>query len=65
MTEAQIAAEIQRRGLEVAYLDELAASLGFTMEEGWSEAVFHAIEHATPDQRRTAALRTLELAGEE
>lgn len=62
MEDQKIAAEIQRRELEVAYLSELAAALGFSFEEGWSEAVFTAIETATPEQRRQAALRTLELA---
>lgn len=62
MEDAEIAAEIQRRGLEVLYLQELAAALGFAEEEGWSEAVFEAIEHATPAQRRGAAERTLRLA---
>jgi hypothetical protein len=59
MEDADIAAEIQRRGLEVAYLQELAAALGFAEDEGWSEAVFEAIEHASAAQRREAARRTL------
>jgi hypothetical protein len=63
-TDDAIAAEIQRRGLEVAYLSELAAALGFAGDEGWTEAVFEAIERATPEQRRAAALRTLSLAEE-
>ena len=61
MTDEEIAESIQRLGLEVEYLRELAASLGFAPEEGWSEQVFDAIERATPDQRRLAALRTLSL----
>jgi hypothetical protein len=61
MKDEEIATEIQRRGLEVAYLRELAAALGFTEEEGWSEALFSSIEEASPEQRRAAALRTLEL----
>lgn len=65
MTDEEIAAEIQKRGLEVAYLRELAAALGFAEGEGWSEAVFSAIEDADSEQRRTAALRTLSLAGHE
>ena len=65
MTDEQIAAEIQRRGLEVEYLRELAAALGFAETEGWSEAVFDAIVEAEPEQRRAAALRTLELAVDE
>ncbi|MQA89465.1 MAG: hypothetical protein GEU90_04410 [Gemmatimonas sp.] len=62
MTDEEIAAEIKRRGLEVEYLCELAASLGFDEEEGWSEAVFAAIEAATHEQRRSAAERTLRLS---
>jgi hypothetical protein len=64
MEDEEIAAEIQRRGLEVEYLQELAAALGFAAEEGWTEAVFDAIENAEPAQRRAAALRTLEMAGD-
>jgi hypothetical protein len=62
MDDATIAAEIQRRGLEVAYLRELAAALGFADDEGWTEQVFEAMERAAPEQRRAAALRTLSLA---
>ena len=62
MDDSDIAAAIQQRGLEVAYLRELAAALGFAEEEGWSENVFDAIDQASPDQRRRAALRTLDLA---
>jgi hypothetical protein len=61
MTDEEIAAEIQRRGLEVEYLRELAAALGFSEEEGWSESLFMAIELATPEHRRAAAIRTLRL----
>lgn len=61
MTDAEIAASIQRLGLEVEYLKELAASLGFAPDEGWTEAVFEAMDHASPEQRRRAALRTLSL----
>ena len=64
MDDEQIAAEIQGRGLEIVYLSELAAALGFALEEGWTEAVFEAIEVATPEQRRSAALRTLQLSTE-
>lgn len=60
----EIAAEIRRRGLEIVYLGELAAALGFSGDEGWTVAVFEAIEVALPEQRRAAALRTLELARE-
>lgn len=62
MEDQEIAAEIQRRGLEIEYLRELAAALGFADDEGWSEAVFEAIERATPEERRRAARRTLRLA---
>jgi hypothetical protein len=64
MTDDEIAARIQGQGLEIDYLRELAASLGFAEEEGWSDAVFEAIEHASAEQRRVAALRTLGLADE-
>lgn len=64
MNDQEIAAEIQRRGLEVEYLRELAAALGFAEEEGWSTAVFDAIEAASMDQRRAAARRTLQLCDE-
>jgi hypothetical protein len=62
MTDEQIAAAIQSRELEIEYLRELAAALGFAENEGWTEDVFAAIESATPEQRRRAALRTLALA---
>jgi hypothetical protein len=62
MEDHEIAAEIQRRGLEVVYLSELAAALGFAVEEGWTEEIFNAIERATLEQRRSAALRTLQLS---
>jgi hypothetical protein len=61
MKDEQIATEIQRRGLEIEYLRELAAALGFAEDEGWTEEVFSAIERASPEQRRTAAIRTLRL----
>ena len=61
MTDEEIAASIQRLGLEVEYLKELAASLGFSPDEGWSEDVFEAMDRATPEQRRRAALRTLSM----
>lgn len=62
MKDQEIAAEIQRRGLEVVYLSELAAALGFAVEEGWTEEIFAAIESATAEQRRAAAMRTLHLS---
>lgn len=59
LTDEEIAAAIQGRGLEIEYLRELAASLGFDSAEPWTEAAFTAIDQATPEQRREAALRTL------
>lgn len=61
MHDHDIASEIQRRGLEVEYLRELAATLGFEEAEGWSDEVFQALERASPEQRRVAAIRTIEL----
>lgn len=62
MEDPEIAAEIQTRGLEIVYLSELAAALGFATDEGWTDEVFVAIERATPEQRRDAALRTIQLS---
>jgi hypothetical protein len=62
MEDREIAAEIQRRGLEIVYLSELAAALGFAVDEGWTEEIFAAIDRASPEQRRSAALRTLQLS---
>jgi hypothetical protein len=59
LSDAEIAAELARRGLEVLYLQELAAALGFASNEGWTEEVFEAIQRAGLDERRRAALRTL------
>ncbi len=61
LSDQEIAEELQRRGLEVEYLRELAAALGFAEEEGWTEEVFLAIEVAQLDVRRRAALRTLDM----
>jgi hypothetical protein len=62
MDDQEIAAEIQRRGLEIIYLSELAAALGYAVDEGWTEEIFAAIDRASLEQRRYAALRTLELS---
>lgn len=62
MTDEEIAARIQERELEIEYLRELAAALGFAADEGWTEDVFAAIDAADPVVRRRAALRTLKLA---
>ena len=61
MTDEEVAAEIQRRGLEVEYLRELAAVLGYAESEGWSAEVVCAIEAATYAQRRAAAERAIRL----
>jgi hypothetical protein len=59
LTDPEIAEELARRGLEVLYLQELAAALGFADEEGWTEELFEAIQAASLEDRRRAALRTL------
>lgn len=59
MTDEELGLEIRRRGLEGEYLRELLASLGHAPEAGWSGAAIAAIEHATPEERRRAALRTV------
>lgn len=61
-SDREIAAEIQRRGLEIEYLRELSAALGFGDLEPWTEEVFNAIDRAEPEVRRRAALRTLDLS---
>jgi hypothetical protein len=61
LNDEQIAELIQARGLEVEYLRELTAALGFAVEEGWTLEIFAAIEEAGIEVRRAAALRTLEL----
>lgn len=62
MSDDEIAEAIQARGLEIEYLRELAASLGFADAEPWSVEAFSAIEAASRQQRRQAALRTLRLS---
>jgi hypothetical protein len=57
-----IAAEIQRRGLEIEYLRELAAALGYGAMDPWTEELFAAIDRATAEERRRAAIRTLRLS---
>lgn len=59
LSDAEIAEELAKRGLEVLYLQELASALGFADEEGWTEEVFEAIQQAGLEERRRAALRTL------
>jgi len=64
MTDEQIGERIRGLGLEEEYLRELLASLGFDPADGFSSASIAALEHATLDERRKAALRTLALAPE-
>ena len=62
MQDEEVAKEIQKRGLELEYLRELAAVVGFADAEPWSIETFEAMERATPEQKRSAALRTLDLS---
>lgn len=64
-SDERIGAEIRRRGLELEYLRELSAALGFEADEPWNHATIAAIEAAAPEVRRRAALRVLSLAGAE
>lgn len=60
MTDIDIAAEIQRLGLEMEYLSDIASSLGFSDgAEGWTEEFFAALEVYPLDQKREAALRVI------
>jgi len=61
LTDKEIAARIAERALEEAYLRELLASMGFDPAEGWTGETVAALETATPEQRRRAALRTIGL----
>ena len=64
MTDEEIGERIRALALEEDYLRELMASLGFDPAEGFTMAGIEAIDRATMEQRRAAALRTLALAGE-
>jgi hypothetical protein len=61
MTDQEIANEIAARCLEEEYLRELLASMGHDPGDGWTDAAISALDSASPDQRRRAALRTLDL----
>ena len=61
MTDEEIAEQLQGRGLEEEYVRELLASLDFDPADGLTEAAIHALDTAEMEQRRKAALRTLEL----
>lgn len=59
MTDAEIAAELERRDLQVEYLAELADSLGIRLDDLLDADAFAAFEQAPHAQRRAAALRVL------
>ena len=61
LSDEQIGERIRALELEEEYLRELVVGLGFDPAHGFTEACIHAIEHATLEQRRGAALRTLAL----
>ncbi|HST57607.1 MAG TPA: hypothetical protein VLK84_02895 [Longimicrobium sp.] len=65
MTDDEIGEKIRGRGLEEEYIRELMASLGFDPAEGFTNAGIEAIDNATMEQRRRAALRTLAMADDE
>jgi hypothetical protein len=61
LTDEEIAEQLQGRGLEEDYVRELLATLGFDPADGLTEAAIHALDTAEMEQRRKAAIRTLEL----
>jgi len=61
LTDEEIAEQLQGRGLDEEYVRELLASLGFDPADGLTEAAIHALDTAEMEQRRRAAMRTLEL----
>jgi|1186.fasta_scaffold1235899_2 hypothetical protein len=61
LTDEEIAEQLQGRGLEEDYVRELLASLGFDPADGLTAAAIHALDTAEMEQRRKAAIRTLEL----
>ena len=62
LTDDEIAEQLKDRGLEEDYIRELMASLGFDPGEGLTEEAIQALDTATMDIRRKAAMRTLQLA---
>jgi len=62
MTDDEIGDQLRDRGLEEEYIRELLASLGFNPADGFTNDSIDALDNATMDQRRKAALRTLALA---
>jgi hypothetical protein len=65
MTDEEIGTMIRSRGLEEAYVRELLASLGYDPRDGFTMDGITALDSATMEQRRAAAMRTLEMAGDE
>jgi hypothetical protein len=65
MTDEEIGEQIRGRGLEEEYIRELMASLGYDPAEGFTKAGIEAIDNATMEQRRRAALRTLAMADDD
>ncbi|HEX8245143.1 MAG TPA: hypothetical protein VF541_16650 [Longimicrobium sp.] len=61
MTDDEIAEQLKGRGLEEEYVRELLASLGYDPADGLTEEAVHALDAASMDTRRKAALRTLQL----
>ncbi|HEU4560585.1 MAG TPA: hypothetical protein VFS20_22225 [Longimicrobium sp.] len=62
LTDDEIAEQLKDRGLEEDYIRELMASLGFDPGDGLTEEAIQALDTATMDVRRKAAMRTLQLA---
>ena len=62
LTDDEIGQRIRDRGLEEDYIRELMASLGFDPADGFTMDGIDAIDKATMEQRRKAALRTLAMA---
>jgi hypothetical protein len=61
MTDDEIAEQLKGRGLEEEYVRELLASLGYDPSEGLTEQAVHALDGASMETRRKAAIRTLRL----
>ncbi|HEX2209684.1 MAG TPA: hypothetical protein VHG93_18530 [Longimicrobium sp.] len=61
LTDDEIGQRIRDRGLEEDYIRELMASLGFDPAEGFTMEGIEALDNASMDVRRRAALRTLAL----
>lgn len=62
MTDEEIGERIRGLELEEEYIRELLASLGFDPADGFTMDGIEALDRATMEQRRRAALRTLALA---